>query len=45
MCELTDLFLTIRDNIKGPCMFKDVSISGVRNMMEKEAEKVLKYVV
>jgi hypothetical protein len=43
MCELTDLFPTIRDNIKGSCLLKDVAISRDRNMMEKEAEKTLKY--
>jgi hypothetical protein len=43
MCEITDLFLTIRDNIKGSCMLKDVPICGDRNVMEKEAEKILKY--
>ena len=33
----------IRDNEKGTCMLIDVAISGDRNMIKKEAEKVLKY--
>jgi len=34
--------IIIRDNEKGKCMFTDVAISGDRNMIKKEAEKVLK---
>jgi hypothetical protein len=33
----------IRDNEKGICMLIDVVIPGDRNMIEKEAEKVLRY--
>jgi hypothetical protein len=33
----------IRDNEKGICMLIDVAISGDRNMIKKEAEKILKY--
>jgi hypothetical protein len=35
--------ITIRDNEKGTCMLIDVAISGDRNMIKKEAEKILKY--
>jgi hypothetical protein len=35
--------ITIRDNEKGACMFIDVAISGDRNVIKKEAEKILKY--
>jgi hypothetical protein len=34
---------TIRDNEKGTCMLIDVAISGDRNVIKKEAEKILKY--
>jgi hypothetical protein len=33
----------IRDNEKGTCMLIDVAFSGDRNVIEKEAEKILKY--
>jgi hypothetical protein len=33
----------IRDNEKGICMLIDVAILGDRNVIEKEAEKILKY--
>jgi len=33
----------IRDNEKGTCMLIDVAISGDRNVIKKEAEKILKY--
>jgi hypothetical protein len=33
----------IRDNEKRTCMLIDVSISGDRNVIKKEAEKILKY--
>jgi len=35
--------IIIRDNEKGTCMLIDVSISGDRSMIKKEAEKILKY--
>jgi hypothetical protein len=35
--------ITIRDNEKGSCMLIDVGISGDRNVVKKEAEKILKY--
>ena len=35
--------IIIRDNEKGTCMLKDVAISGDRNVIKKEAEKVLRY--
>jgi hypothetical protein len=31
-----------RDKKKGPCMFMDVAVSGGRNKIKKEAEKILK---
>ena len=37
------IIIIIRDNEKGTCMLIDVAISGERNMIEKEAEKILKY--
>ena len=33
----------IRDNEKGTCMLIDVAISGDRNVIKKEAKKILKY--
>jgi hypothetical protein len=33
----------IRDNEKRTCMLIDVAISGDRNVIKKEAEKILKY--
>jgi len=33
----------IHDNEKGTCMLIDVAISGDRNVIKKEAEKILKY--
>ena len=35
--------IVVRDNEKGKCMFIDVVISGDRNVIKKEAEKILKY--
>jgi len=35
--------IRIRDNEKGTCMLIDVAISRERNMIKKEAEKILKY--
>jgi hypothetical protein len=35
--------IIIRDNEKGKCMLIDVAISGDRNVIKKEAEKILKY--
>ena len=35
--------IIVRDNEKETCMLIDVAISGDRNVIKKEAEKVLKY--
>ena len=35
--------IIIRDNEKGTCMLIDVAISGVRNVIKKEGEKILKH--
>jgi hypothetical protein len=35
--------IIIRDKEKGTCMLIDVAISGHRNVIKKEAEKILKY--
>jgi len=35
--------IIIRDNVKGTCMLLDVAISGDRNVIKNEAEKILKY--
>jgi hypothetical protein len=35
--------IIIPDNEKGTCMLIDVAIPGGRNMIKKEAEKILKY--
>ena len=35
--------IIIRDNENGACMLIDVAISGDRNVIKKEAEKILKY--
>jgi len=35
--------IIIRDNEKRTCMLIDVTISGDRNVIKKEAEKILKY--
>jgi hypothetical protein len=35
--------IKIRDNEKRTCMLIDVAISRDRNMIKKEAEKILKY--
>jgi hypothetical protein len=35
--------IIIRDNEKGTCMLIDVAIPGDRNVIQKEAEKILKY--
>ena len=37
------LDIIIRDNEAGTCMLIDVSISGDRNVIKKEAEKILTY--
>jgi len=36
-------YIIIRDNEKKTCMLIDVAISGDRNVIKKEAEKILKY--
>jgi len=35
--------IIIRDNEKRTCMVIDVAVSGDRNVIKKEAEKILKY--
>jgi hypothetical protein len=35
--------IIIRDNEKGICVLINVAISGVRNVIKKEAQKILKY--
>ena len=35
--------IIIRDNEEGTCVLIDVAISGDRNVIKKEAEKILKY--
>ena len=35
--------ILIRDNERGMCMLIEVAISGERTVIEKEAEKILKY--
>jgi len=35
--------IIIRDNKKGTCMLIDVAILGDRNVIKKEADKILKY--
>ena len=35
--------IIIRDNEKRTCMIIDVAIPGDRNVIKKEAEKILKY--
>jgi len=35
--------IIIRDNKQGTCMLMDVAIPGDRNVIKKEAEKILKY--
>jgi len=35
--------IIIRDNAKGTCVLTEVAISGDRNVIKKEAEKILKY--
>jgi hypothetical protein len=35
--------ITIRDNEKRRCMLIDVAIPGDRNVIKKEAKKILKY--
>ena len=37
------IIIIIRDNEKGTCMLIDVASSGDRNVLKKEAEKILKY--
>jgi len=37
------LDITSRDNEKGTCMLIDVPISGDRNVIKREGEKILKY--
>ena len=36
------IIIIIRDNEKGTCMLIDVALSGDRNVIKKEAEKILK---
>jgi len=36
-------YIIIRDNEKGTCMLIDGAISGDRNVIKKEAKKILKY--
>ena len=48
MCDDDDddiiiIILIIHDNEKGTCMLIDVAISEDRNVIKKEAEKILKY--
>jgi hypothetical protein len=40
---ITSQTFVIRDNEKGTCMLIDVAIPGDRNVIQKEAEKMLKY--
>jgi hypothetical protein len=35
--------IIIRDNEKRTCMLIDLAVSGDRNVIKKEAEKILKY--
>jgi hypothetical protein len=35
--------IVIRDNEKGTCVLIDIAIPGDRNVIKKEAEKILKY--
>jgi hypothetical protein len=35
--------IVIRDNEKGTCMLIDVAVPGDRNLIQKEAKKILKY--
>jgi hypothetical protein len=35
--------IIMSDNDKGTCMLIDVAISGGRNVIKKEAERILKY--
>jgi hypothetical protein len=47
-CKLTTIpnnktDIIIRNNKKGTCMIIDVAIPGHRNVIKKEAEKILKY--
>ena len=35
--------IIVRDNEKGTCVLTEVAISGDRNVIKKEAEKILKY--
>jgi hypothetical protein len=35
--------IVIRDNEKGTCMLIDVAVPGDRNVIQKEAEKILKH--
>jgi hypothetical protein len=37
------LNITIRDGGKGMCMLIDIAVSGDRNVIKKEAKKILKY--
>jgi len=37
------IIIIISGNEKGTCMLIDVAISGDRNVIKKEAEKILKY--
>jgi hypothetical protein len=37
------IIIIIRDNVKGTCTLIDNAISGDRNVIKKEAHKILKY--
>jgi len=43
MMMIMIIIIIIRDNEKGTCMLTDVAISGDRNVIKKEAEKIIKY--
>jgi hypothetical protein len=43
MTIIITIIIIIRDNEKGTFMLIDVEISGDRNVIKKEAEKILKY--
>jgi len=43
MMMMIIIIIIIIDNEKGTCMLINVAISGDRNVIKKEAEKILKY--
>jgi hypothetical protein len=43
MMMIIIIIIVIRYNEKGTCMLIDVAISGNRNVIKKEAKKILKY--